>query len=57
MKAEDDEPLQSGMGDVSKECSDEQIRSWSDVLAAWGTEAVTRPKTLTTLVHAGIPGT
>lgn len=53
---DDDEPLQSGMGEISKDCTDEQITAWSDIVSNWpiGTP---RPKQLTPLVRAGIPGT
>ncbi|ODN05350.1 Rab GTPase-activating protein 1 [Orchesella cincta] len=55
-ESDDDEPLQSGMGEISKDCTDEQISAWSEIVANWpiGTP---RPKHLTPLVKAGIPDT
>lgn len=56
MTVDDDEPLQSGVGEISKDCSDEQIAAWSDILVIWPQEATNRPKQLSPLVRAGIPG-
>lgn len=49
-----DEPLLSGSGDVSKECSEMELISWGDVLQGWSPGAA-RPKQLAGLVRAGIP--
>jgi len=55
-ESDDDEPLQSGVGEISKHCSDEQIAAWSDIMTIWPVGSPTRPKQLGTLVRAGIPG-
>ncbi|XP_063707665.1 rab GTPase-activating protein 1-like isoform X2 [Culicoides brevitarsis] len=48
-----DEPLLSGTGEVSKECSVDCLEEWSLVLQEWETNK--RPKALPALVRAGIP--
>jgi hypothetical protein len=53
---DDDEPLQSGVGEISKDCSDEQIAAWSDIVTIWPVGSTVRPKQLSPLVKAGIPG-
>jgi hypothetical protein len=53
---DDDEPLQSGMGEVSKYCTDEQLTAWSELVTNWPVNSTARPKQLTTLVRSGIPG-
>ncbi|CAL8143642.1 unnamed protein product [Orchesella dallaii] len=55
-ESDDDEPLQSGMGEISKDCTDEQISAWSEIVTNW-TLGTARPKQLTPLVKAGIPDT
>ncbi|XP_014248994.1 rab GTPase-activating protein 1 [Cimex lectularius] len=47
-----DEPMLSGTGEVSKDCSLDELESWSEVLSKWG---ATRPKQLSQLVKQGIP--
>lgn len=39
---------------VSKECPDEELEVWHDLLAKWTNSSV-RPKQLTLLVRRGIP--
>jgi len=56
LEEEDDEPLQSGMGEISKHCSDEQLASWSELVTNWPPTSSTRPKQLSALVKNGIPG-
>ncbi|KAK6641121.1 hypothetical protein RUM44_012823 [Polyplax serrata] len=53
-ESDNDEPLLSGTGDVSKDCSTIELESWGDVLPRWkrGEE---RPRQLTALVQNGIP--
>ncbi|XP_066994263.2 rab GTPase-activating protein 1-like isoform X2 [Anabrus simplex] len=49
-----DEPLLSGTGEVSKDCSEVELESWADVLARW-TSTKQRPRQLNALVRGGIP--
>ncbi|KAK7869744.1 hypothetical protein R5R35_008281 [Gryllus longicercus] len=49
-----DEPLLSGTGEVSKDCSEVELESWADVLVRW-TSTKQRPKQLGALVRGGIP--
>ena len=47
---EDDEPLLSGSGAVQKECSEEELGSWADLLSKWKGVSP-RPKQLPGLVR------
>ncbi|XP_073988097.1 rab GTPase-activating protein 1-like [Rhodnius prolixus] len=47
-----DEPMLSGTGEVSKDCSVDELASWSEVLSKWG---ATRPRQLAALVKQGVP--
>lgn len=49
-----DEPLLSGTGMVSKDCSEDVLDSWAEVLSRWKSTKQ-RPKQLTSLVRLGIP--
>ncbi|XP_025837449.1 rab GTPase-activating protein 1-like isoform X2 [Agrilus planipennis] len=49
-----DEPLLSGTGLVSKDCSEDVLDNWADVLSRWKTTKQ-RPKQLSSLVRHGIP--
>ncbi|XP_069685787.1 rab GTPase-activating protein 1-like isoform X2 [Periplaneta americana] len=49
-----DEPLLSGTGEVSKDCSEMELESWAEVLARW-TTTKQRPRQLAPLVRGGIP--
>ncbi|XP_048587663.1 rab GTPase-activating protein 1 isoform X2 [Nematostella vectensis] len=51
---EDDEPLLSGTGMVQKECSEQELCSWSELLSKWK-DVSTRPRQLVQLVRKGIP--
>ncbi|XP_055330286.1 rab GTPase-activating protein 1-like [Paramacrobiotus metropolitanus] len=52
----EEEPLPSGYGPVSKECTPEELKEWSDVLLKWRPNLHQRPKTLAGLVRkSGIP--
>ncbi|XP_004525660.1 rab GTPase-activating protein 1-like isoform X2 [Ceratitis capitata] len=48
-----DEPLLSGTGEVSKECSQDKLDEWDPILKEWDGEK--RPKNLAPLVRLGIP--
>ncbi|XP_055372959.1 rab GTPase-activating protein 1-like isoform X2 [Condylostylus longicornis] len=48
-----DEPLLSGTGEVSKDCSPDLLHEWNPVLKEWDNEK--RPKALAALVRCGIP--
>uniref|UniRef100_A0A8C4QNW2 RAB GTPase activating protein 1 n=1 Tax=Eptatretus burgeri TaxID=7764 RepID=A0A8C4QNW2_EPTBU len=52
---ENDEPLLSGSGDVSRECTEKILEAWSDLLAKWHSNPTTRPRQLTALVRGGVP--
>ncbi|KAJ8985689.1 hypothetical protein NQ317_014337 [Molorchus minor] len=49
-----DEPLLSGTGLVSKDCSEDVLESWAEVLSRWKSTKQ-RPKQLASLVRLGIP--
>lgn len=49
-----DEPLLSGTGNVSKDCSEDVLENWADVLNRWK-QTCQRPKQLSALVKVGIP--
>ncbi|XP_072386845.1 rab GTPase-activating protein 1-like isoform X1 [Diabrotica undecimpunctata] len=51
-----DEPLLSGTGSVSKDCSVDVLESWADILQKWkSTNFKQRPKQLSALVKLGVP--
>lgn len=49
-----DEPILSGTGEVSKDCSEGELESWAEVLARW-TDPGQRPRQLSALVKQGVP--
>lgn len=49
-----DEPLLSGTGRVSKDCAEDVLENWADVLGRWKSTQQ-RPKQLASLVRHGIP--
>ncbi|XP_024946020.1 rab GTPase-activating protein 1 isoform X2 [Cephus cinctus] len=49
-----DEPMLSGTGEVSKDCSADELASWAEVLDSWHVNEQ-RPKLLTKLTKLGIP--
>lgn len=49
-----DEPMLSGTGEVSKDCSADELASWAEVLDGWQVNEQ-RPKLLMKLVRQGIP--
>lgn len=53
--SDNDEPLLSGTGEVSKDCTVTQLEGWSGVLLKWRQNLFQRPKHLTSLVRRGIP--
>ncbi|KAF8782125.1 Rab GTPase-activating protein 1 like protein [Argiope bruennichi] len=53
--SDNDEPLLSGTGEVSKDCTETQLEGWSAVLLKWRQNLTQRPKHLTSLVRRGIP--
>ncbi|XP_065573799.1 rab GTPase-activating protein 1-like [Artemia franciscana] len=53
--SDNDEPLLSGSGDVSKECSESELESWAQVLDAWKENSNVLPKQLHSLIKGGIP--
>jgi hypothetical protein len=53
-----DEPLPSGYGVVSKDCSPKDLEGWREVIEEWNIMGIgpkNRPKTLPDLVKKGIP--
>lgn len=51
-----DEPLLSGTGSVSKDCSEDVLESWNEIYQRWkSTNFKQRPKQLAGLVKLGIP--
>ena len=54
--SDNDEPLLSGSGVVSKDVTDENLLdSWRDVLRRWHQNLRQRPKQVQSLVRKGIP--
>ncbi|XP_076673717.1 GTPase activating protein and centrosome-associated isoform X3 [Andrena cerasifolii] len=49
-----DEPMLSGTGEVSKDCSADELASWAEVLDSWQVNEQ-RPKLLIKLAKQGIP--
>ena len=52
---DDEIPLMSGTGEVSKDCSEEILLDWGQVLAHWRQNLSQRPKQLRPLVRRGVP--
>lgn len=52
---DNDEPLMSGSGEVLRECSEEQLGSWAEVINKWK-DVDSRPKQVTPLIRKqGVP--
>lgn len=54
-ESDGDEPLLSGSGAVSKDCTKGELDGWGEVLAKWRQNLKVRPKQLNLLVRRGIP--
>uniref|UniRef100_A0A8C2HSI0 Rab GTPase-activating protein 1 n=1 Tax=Cyprinus carpio TaxID=7962 RepID=A0A8C2HSI0_CYPCA len=55
LSSDNDEPLLSGSGDVSKECGEKILETWGDLLSKWHLNLAVRPKQLPALVRNGVP--
>ncbi|XP_054717998.1 rab GTPase-activating protein 1-like [Uloborus diversus] len=53
--SDNDEPLLSGTGEVSKDCTETELEGWSEALLKWRQNLSQRPKNLRNLVRRGIP--
>lgn len=51
----DGDPIPSGTGIVSKECSASELVGWSEILPKWHSKLNQRPKGLNPLVRNGVP--
>ncbi|KAK0390326.1 hypothetical protein QR680_019302 [Steinernema hermaphroditum] len=55
-ESDSDEPLLSGSGEVNRECAEDVMAEWKDVLQKWKDDAEnSRPKELSALIRNGIP--
>lgn len=55
LEVDEDEPLASGTGEVSRDCSDDRLSQWAAVISDWQISGK-RPKTLDSLIRtSGIP--
>lgn len=54
-ESDPDEPLLSGSGEVSKECTETELESWTQVLIKWRANRSQRPNKVSHLVSKGIP--
>lgn len=52
---DDGDPIPSGTGSVSKDCSASELLGWSEILPRWHAKLDQRPKGLNALVRNGIP--
>lgn len=52
---DDGDPIPSGTGSVSKDCSASELLGWSEILPKWHNKLDQRPKGLNNLVRNGIP--
>ncbi|CAF3473913.1 unnamed protein product [Rotaria socialis] len=52
---DNDDVIVSGFGHVSKECDEEVLSNWSEILIKWRKNYFERPKGLQLLVRKGIP--
>ena len=53
ISSDTDEPLLSGSGEVSKECSQETLSNWGETLQRWHTDLSKRPAGVRDLVRKG----
>ncbi|KFD55832.1 hypothetical protein M513_03271 [Trichuris suis] len=54
-ESDSDEPLLSGSGEVSSECSDLVRANWHECLSKWSENLEKRPKEMVSLIRNGIP--
>ncbi|XP_013794115.2 rab GTPase-activating protein 1-like [Limulus polyphemus] len=53
--SDNDEPLLSGTGEVSKDCTETELAGWAEVLTKWRQNLKQRPKSLASYVRRGVP--
>uniref|UniRef100_A0A915NWP7 Rab-GAP TBC domain-containing protein n=1 Tax=Meloidogyne floridensis TaxID=298350 RepID=A0A915NWP7_9BILA len=53
--SDSDEPLLSGSGDVCRECSEDRLAAWNEMIDLWKQTPEQRPYGLNSLIHDGIP--
>lgn len=54
-QSDEGDPIPSGTGHVSRECSVSELVGWSEILPKWHAKLDKRPKGLESLVRRGIP--
>ncbi|KAL3099475.1 hypothetical protein niasHS_002930 [Heterodera schachtii] len=54
-ESDSDEPLLSGSGEVSRECSEDRLAAWRQLVDQWKMEPDKRPPGLNALIYDGCP--
>ncbi|KAL7077376.1 hypothetical protein ACQ4LE_003488 [Meloidogyne hapla] len=53
--SDSDEPLLSGSGEVCRDCSEDRLAAWNEMIDLWKQTPEQRPSGLNSLIHDGIP--